>query len=51
MKRKDLLAHLIRHGCMMVREGGRHTVYFNPKTKFSLTDIDWAPKLDIVLFF
>ncbi|MBI3609150.1 MAG: type II toxin-antitoxin system HicA family toxin [Nitrospirae bacterium] len=37
MKRKDLLAHLIRHGCMMVREGGRHTVYFNPKTNRTST--------------
>jgi predicted RNA binding protein YcfA (HicA-like mRNA interferase family) len=32
MKRKDLLAHLTRQGCVMAREGGKHTVYFNPKT-------------------
>ena len=37
MKRKDLLAHLVRHGCVMVREGGRHTVYFNPKTSRTST--------------
>jgi predicted RNA binding protein YcfA (HicA-like mRNA interferase family) len=37
MKRKDLLAHLARHGCVMVREGARHTVYFNPKTNRTST--------------
>jgi mRNA interferase HicA len=30
MKRQDLVAHLERHGCRFLREGGNHTVYFNP---------------------
>jgi len=30
MKRKDLVAHLLRHGCELLREGSRHSVYYNP---------------------
>jgi len=30
MKRRDLVSHLLRHGCVLRREGGRHSVYFNP---------------------
>jgi hypothetical protein len=29
MKRRDLLEHLTKHGCRFLREGARHTVYFN----------------------
>ena len=29
MKRKDLLRHLERQGCELLREGGAHTVYVN----------------------
>lgn len=29
MKRRDLVRHLERHGCEMLREGGNHTVYVN----------------------
>jgi mRNA interferase HicA len=29
MKRADLLRHLERHGCVFLREGGRHSVYVN----------------------
>lgn len=29
MKRRDLLRHLERHGCAVLREGGNHTVYVN----------------------
>jgi predicted RNA binding protein YcfA (HicA-like mRNA interferase family) len=29
MKRRDLIRHLERHGCEMLREGGNHTVYVN----------------------
>ena len=25
MKRRDLLAHLLAHGCQLLREGGRHS--------------------------
>ena len=29
MKRRDLVRHLERHGCELLREGGRHTVFIN----------------------
>jgi predicted RNA binding protein YcfA (HicA-like mRNA interferase family) len=29
MKRVDLIRHLEKCGCMMLREGGNHTVYAN----------------------
>jgi len=30
MKRRDLIRHLKQHGCELLREGGRHSVYINP---------------------
>ncbi|HKZ52589.1 MAG TPA: type II toxin-antitoxin system HicA family toxin [Candidatus Acidoferrales bacterium] len=24
------MAHLLRHGCELLREGSRHSVYYNP---------------------
>ncbi len=30
MKRKDLIKHLLRHGCIFIREGANHSVFFNP---------------------
>jgi predicted RNA binding protein YcfA (HicA-like mRNA interferase family) len=29
MKRLDLIRHLEQHGCALLREGGRHSVYVN----------------------
>ena len=29
MKRVDLLRHLQQHGCVLLREGGRHSVFVN----------------------
>jgi mRNA interferase HicA len=29
MKRRDLIRHLDRNGCQLLREGGRHSVYYN----------------------
>ncbi|MGH8291729.1 MAG: type II toxin-antitoxin system HicA family toxin [Steroidobacteraceae bacterium] len=29
MKRRDLIRHLERNGCELLREGGRHSVYVN----------------------
>jgi mRNA interferase HicA len=29
MKRRDLIRHLEKHGCQMLRESGNHTVYVN----------------------
>lgn len=31
MKRRDLLRHLQRHGCILDREGGRHSIWLNPR--------------------
>jgi len=33
MKRKDLISHLTKTGCVFVREGANHSVFFNPATK------------------
>ena len=29
MKRLDLIRHLERHGCVLLREGAKHSVYVN----------------------
>jgi predicted RNA binding protein YcfA (HicA-like mRNA interferase family) len=29
MKRRDLIRHLETHGCVLLREGARHSVYVN----------------------
>jgi predicted RNA binding protein YcfA (HicA-like mRNA interferase family) len=29
MKRSDLLRHLQQHGCVLLREGGKHSVFVN----------------------
>ena len=33
MKRRDLLRHLEAHGCELLREGGKHSVYVNRASK------------------
>ena len=30
MKRIDLVRHLEAHGCELMREGGKHSLYLNP---------------------
>ena len=35
MKRKDLIRHLEKNGCELLREGGRHTIYVNRATQKS----------------
>jgi len=35
MKRVDLIRHLERHGCELMREGGNHTIYVNRAAKKS----------------
>ena len=37
MKRKDLIKHLLGQGCIFEREGKKHTLYYNPKSKKSAT--------------
>ena len=33
MKRRELINHLLENGCIFVREGARHSVFFSPATK------------------
>lgn len=33
MKRIALLKLLYLHGCVLLREGGNHTIFFNPATQ------------------
>ncbi|MFZ0961038.1 MAG: type II toxin-antitoxin system HicA family toxin [Terriglobia bacterium] len=33
MKRRELVRHLEQHGCQLMREGSRHTMYVNPRQK------------------
>ena len=37
MKRKDLLKYLIQNGCLIEREGKKHTVIYNPVANVSST--------------
>ncbi|MDB5301994.1 MAG: YcfA family protein [Phycisphaerales bacterium] len=30
MERRDFILHIETHGCRLLREGGRHSIYFNP---------------------
>ena len=32
MKRRALLGHLQEHGCIVIREGGSHSIWANPRT-------------------
>jgi len=32
VKRRDLVRHLESHGCRLLREGGRHSLFVNPAT-------------------
>ena len=33
MKRKDLARYLNKQGCILIREGAKHSVFFNPELK------------------
>ncbi|MGH7559609.1 MAG: type II toxin-antitoxin system HicA family toxin [Gemmatimonadales bacterium] len=33
MKRRDLIGHLEKNGCELLREGGNHSVYVNRSTR------------------
>ena len=37
MKRKDLIKHLQKNGCILEREGKKHTLFYNPKSDKSST--------------
>jgi mRNA interferase HicA len=31
VKRRDLISHLMKEGCVLHREGARHSVFINPE--------------------
>jgi mRNA interferase HicA len=33
VKRRELVRHLERHGCRLLREGSNHTLYSNPEQR------------------
>jgi predicted RNA binding protein YcfA (HicA-like mRNA interferase family) len=35
MKRRDLIKQVEKRGCILIRHGGKHDWYQNPKTKVS----------------
>ncbi len=37
MKRRELIRHIEKHGCELLREGAKHTVYVNRKARKSST--------------
>ncbi|OGZ20341.1 MAG: addiction module toxin, HicA family [Candidatus Nealsonbacteria bacterium RIFCSPHIGHO2_01_FULL_43_31] len=37
MKRKDLIKYLLQNKCVFIREGAKHSVFFNPLSKRSST--------------
>jgi len=37
MKRKDLIKHLLKNNCIFLREGAKHSIFFNSLTKKSST--------------
>lgn len=36
MKLRDLIRHLVENGCVLVREGGKYSVYSNPATRIEV---------------
>ena len=34
MRRRRLLSHLQAHGCVFIREGGRHSIWGNPENNY-----------------
>jgi mRNA interferase HicA len=37
VKRRALIKHLEQHGCQRLREGSRHTIYWNPERRRTST--------------
>ena len=37
MKRTALVRHVEGHGCWLLREGGKHSVFFNPTSRRTST--------------
>jgi len=45
MKRKILINYLLREGCIFIREGAKHSVFFNAQTRRSST-IPWHKEVN-----
>jgi len=37
MKRQRVVKYLLKNGCIFIREGAKHSVFFNPLTRRSST--------------
>ncbi|MEK6754600.1 MAG: type II toxin-antitoxin system HicA family toxin [Bacteroidota bacterium] len=37
MKRRELLRHLAANGCLLLREGKKHSIYYNPISRKTST--------------
>jgi mRNA interferase HicA len=37
MQRRELIRHLEGHGCVLLREGAKHSVYYNRNTQRTAT--------------
>lgn len=37
MRRNGLIRHIVKNNCILVREGAKHSVFFNPLVKKSST--------------
>ena len=37
MQRRELIRHLEAHGCVLLREGAKHSVYYNPNAQRTST--------------
>lgn len=48
MKRRELIRHLTSHGCRFLREGSRHTVYFNSRNRKTSTVLRHVEIVDIL---
>jgi len=35
VKRSELVRHLNAHGCQLLREGGRHSIFWNPVNRMT----------------
>jgi len=37
MKRRKLISHILAEGCVLLREGAKHSIYYNPLQKRTST--------------
>ncbi|MEE9247376.1 MAG: type II toxin-antitoxin system HicA family toxin [Dehalococcoidia bacterium] len=48
MKRRDLISHLTKEGCILHREGAKHSVFLNPENGH-LTTVPRHRNIEILL--